>query len=150
MTRDGSVVGVFDSQLKGSGFDPQCLSVGNLPLRFPITMLVNDCSEYICNEYSYRCMPKRKEDDAVFQTTYHHLLLLLLLPPSSSSYILCSPFDAFGLLSPGMMIRPKGPEALEIIYNTQRTESWDLYAQALDKFLGRESGLRFIGQMHNV
>ncbi|CAL8364867.1 unnamed protein product [Lota lota] len=40
------------------------------------------------------------------------------------------------LATPGMMIRPKGVEALEIIYNTQKTESWDLYAQALDKFLG--------------
>ena len=58
--------------------------------------------------------------------------------------------SAFGLLSPGMMIRPKGVEALEIIYNTHDTESWDLYAQALDKFLGRESGLRLIGQMHSL
>ncbi|XP_056451011.1 sodium/potassium-transporting ATPase subunit beta-2b [Gadus chalcogrammus] len=40
------------------------------------------------------------------------------------------------LATPGMMIRPKGVEALEIIYNTHDTESWDLYAQALDKFLG--------------
>ena len=125
MTRDGSVVGVFDSLLKGSGCNPQCLSVGNLPLRFPITMLVNDCSEYICNEYSYRCMPKRKEDDAVFQTTYHHRRHLLLFLPLLL-LLLCSLFDAFGLLSPGMMIRPKGPEALEIIYNTQRTESWEI------------------------
>ncbi|KAG7245600.1 hypothetical protein CRUP_020813, partial [Coryphaenoides rupestris] len=34
-----------------------------------------------------------------------------------------------------MMIRPKGLEALEIVYNTQNTESWDLYTQALDRFL---------------
>ncbi|XP_062342008.1 sodium/potassium-transporting ATPase subunit beta-2b isoform X1 [Osmerus eperlanus] len=38
------------------------------------------------------------------------------------------------LSTPGMMIRPRG-EALEIVYNTEDTESWDSYAQALDKFL---------------
>ncbi|KAM6969886.1 sodium/potassium-transporting ATPase subunit beta-2b isoform 2-T2 [Aplochiton taeniatus] len=39
------------------------------------------------------------------------------------------------LATPGMMIRPKS-EALEISYNIQNTESWDLYAKALDTFLG--------------
>ncbi|XP_077074689.1 sodium/potassium-transporting ATPase subunit beta-2a [Siphateles boraxobius] len=38
------------------------------------------------------------------------------------------------LAVPGMMIRPKG-EALEIIYNIDKTESWDSYVQALDNFL---------------
>ncbi|XP_067301567.1 sodium/potassium-transporting ATPase subunit beta-2a [Pseudorasbora parva] len=38
------------------------------------------------------------------------------------------------LAIPGMMIRPKG-EALEIIYNVEKTESWDSYIQALDNFL---------------
>ncbi|XP_061607834.1 sodium/potassium-transporting ATPase subunit beta-2b isoform X2 [Phyllopteryx taeniolatus] len=39
------------------------------------------------------------------------------------------------LTTPGMVIRPKSDETFEIIYNIQKTESWDLYAQALDKFL---------------
>uniref|UniRef100_A0A3B4ZG22 Sodium/potassium-transporting ATPase subunit beta n=1 Tax=Stegastes partitus TaxID=144197 RepID=A0A3B4ZG22_9TELE len=39
------------------------------------------------------------------------------------------------LSTPGMVIRPKADEAFEIVYTVQRTESWDLYAQALDKFL---------------
>uniref|UniRef100_A0A8C1MCD6 Sodium/potassium-transporting ATPase subunit beta n=1 Tax=Cyprinus carpio TaxID=7962 RepID=A0A8C1MCD6_CYPCA len=34
----------------------------------------------------------------------------------------------------GMMIRPKGDQ-LEIVYNVQKTESWDTYVQALDNFL---------------
>ncbi|KAI1902805.1 hypothetical protein AGOR_G00019900 [Albula goreensis] len=38
------------------------------------------------------------------------------------------------LAMPGMMIRPKG-EALEIVYSMEDTESWDMYVQALDKFL---------------
>ncbi|KAG9346401.1 hypothetical protein JZ751_006712 [Albula glossodonta] len=38
------------------------------------------------------------------------------------------------LATPGMMIRPKG-NALEISYNSEDTESWDLYVQALDNFL---------------
>ncbi|KAM4620087.1 sodium/potassium-transporting ATPase subunit beta-2b [Polymixia lowei] len=38
------------------------------------------------------------------------------------------------LSTPGLMIRPTG-EALEIVYSAQNTESWDMYAQALDKFL---------------
>ncbi|KAJ7996022.1 hypothetical protein DPEC_G00232770 [Dallia pectoralis] len=36
--------------------------------------------------------------------------------------------------TPGMMIRPEG-EAMEIIYNTHNTESWDMYAKSLDVFL---------------
>ncbi|KAM8835977.1 sodium/potassium-transporting ATPase subunit beta-2b isoform 1-T1 [Synchiropus picturatus] len=39
------------------------------------------------------------------------------------------------LTTPGMVIRPKADEALEIVYNIHKTESWDMYAQALDKFL---------------
>ncbi|XP_049597634.1 sodium/potassium-transporting ATPase subunit beta-2b isoform X2 [Syngnathus scovelli] len=39
------------------------------------------------------------------------------------------------LTTPGMVIRPKSGEAFEIVYNIQKTESWDMYAQALDKFL---------------
>ncbi|XP_029924125.1 sodium/potassium-transporting ATPase subunit beta-2b isoform X2 [Myripristis murdjan] len=39
------------------------------------------------------------------------------------------------LSTPGMMIRPKGDESLEIVYSIQNTESWDMYAQALDRFL---------------
>ncbi|KPP64630.1 sodium potassium enzyme subunit beta 2-like [Scleropages formosus] len=38
------------------------------------------------------------------------------------------------LATPGMMIRPEG-DSLEIIYNVEKTESWDMYVQALDKFL---------------
>lgn len=38
------------------------------------------------------------------------------------------------LATPGMMIRPKGDQ-LEIVYNVQKTESWDTYVQALDNFL---------------
>ncbi|XP_010891758.1 sodium/potassium-transporting ATPase subunit beta-2b isoform X1 [Esox lucius] len=36
--------------------------------------------------------------------------------------------------TPGMMIRPRG-ESMEIIYNPQMTESWDMYAKTLDNFL---------------
>ncbi|KAM6907799.1 sodium/potassium-transporting ATPase subunit beta-2b isoform 2-T2 [Xenentodon cancila] len=39
------------------------------------------------------------------------------------------------LSTPGMVIRPHADESYEIVYNIQNTESWDLYAQALDKFL---------------
>ncbi|XP_029304460.1 sodium/potassium-transporting ATPase subunit beta-2b [Cottoperca gobio] len=39
------------------------------------------------------------------------------------------------LTTPGMVIRPKEDETYEIIYNTQKTETWDMYAQALDRFL---------------
>ncbi|KAL0150027.1 hypothetical protein M9458_054686, partial [Cirrhinus mrigala] len=38
------------------------------------------------------------------------------------------------LATPGMMIRPKG-DPLEIVYNVDKTESWDSYIQALDNFL---------------
>ncbi|XP_052449909.1 sodium/potassium-transporting ATPase subunit beta-2-like [Carassius gibelio] len=38
------------------------------------------------------------------------------------------------LATPGMMIRPKG-DPLEIVYNMDKTESWDSYIQALDNFL---------------
>lgn len=41
----------------------------------------------------------------------------------------------------GMVIRPKADETFEIVYTIQKTESWDMYAQALDKFLGRKFGL---------
>lgn len=40
-----------------------------------------------------------------------------------------------------MVIRPKADETFEIVYTIQKTESWDMYAQALDKFLGRKFGL---------
>ncbi|XP_042287113.1 sodium/potassium-transporting ATPase subunit beta-2b isoform X2 [Thunnus maccoyii] len=36
---------------------------------------------------------------------------------------------------PGMVIRPKADETYEIVYNIRNTESWDMYAQALDRFL---------------
>ncbi|XP_053188000.1 sodium/potassium-transporting ATPase subunit beta-2b isoform X2 [Scomber japonicus] len=39
------------------------------------------------------------------------------------------------LTTPGMVIRPKADETFEIVYNIQKTESWDMYAQALDNFL---------------
>jgi len=39
-----------------------------------------------------------------------------------------------------MVIRPKADETYEIVYNIQNTESWDMYAQALDKFLSRKFG----------
>ncbi|KAL1249180.1 hypothetical protein QQF64_020185 [Cirrhinus molitorella] len=38
------------------------------------------------------------------------------------------------LATPGMMIRPKA-DPLEIVYNVDKTESWDSYIQALDNFL---------------
>lgn len=38
-----------------------------------------------------------------------------------------------------MVIRPKADETFEIVYDIQKTESWDMYAQALDKFLARKS-----------
>lgn len=41
----------------------------------------------------------------------------------------------------GMVIRPKADETFEIVYNIQNTESWDMYAQALDRFLARKSDL---------
>lgn len=41
-----------------------------------------------------------------------------------------------------MVIRPKADETFEIVYTVQKTESWDLYAQALDAFLERKSGSR--------
>lgn len=47
---------------------------------------------------------------------------------------------AVSLSLTGMVIRPKADETFEIVYNTQNTESWDMYAQALDKFLARKSG----------
>uniref|UniRef100_A0A674PCZ7 Sodium/potassium-transporting ATPase subunit beta n=1 Tax=Takifugu rubripes TaxID=31033 RepID=A0A674PCZ7_TAKRU len=43
------------------------------------------------------------------------------------------------LTTPGMVIRPKADETFEIVYSIQKTESWDMYAQALDKFLARKS-----------
>lgn len=48
--------------------------------------------------------------------------------------------SAVGMSLTGMMIRPKGDESLEIVYSIQKTESWDMYAQALDRFLEREFG----------
>ncbi|MEQ2273025.1 hypothetical protein XENORESO_020240 [Xenotaenia resolanae] len=39
------------------------------------------------------------------------------------------------LSTPGLVIRPHADEAFEIVYSIQKTESWDMYAQALDKFL---------------
>ncbi|XP_076842201.1 sodium/potassium-transporting ATPase subunit beta-2-like [Brachyhypopomus gauderio] len=39
------------------------------------------------------------------------------------------------LATPGMMIQPKA-QNLEITYNMKGTESWDMYVQALDLFLG--------------
>lgn len=39
------------------------------------------------------------------------------------------------LSTPGMVIRPKADETFEIVYDIQKTETWDMYAQALDKFL---------------
>lgn len=41
----------------------------------------------------------------------------------------------------GMVIRPKADETFEIAYTIHKTESWDMYAQALDKFLARKCGL---------
>lgn len=38
-----------------------------------------------------------------------------------------------------MVIRPKSDDTFEIVYDIQKTESWDMYAQALDKFLARKS-----------
>lgn len=47
--------------------------------------------------------------------------------------------SAVSLSLTGMVIRPKADETYEIVYNIHDTESWDMYAQALDKFLGRKS-----------
>lgn len=45
-----------------------------------------------------------------------------------------------------MVIRPKADETFEIVYDIQKTESWDMYAQALDKFLARKFGSRTVTQ----
>lgn len=52
----------------------------------------------------------------------------------------------------GMVIRPKADETFEIVYSIQKTESWDMYAQALDKFLARKSNpiMRFTSAEHLV
>ncbi|XP_056267630.1 sodium/potassium-transporting ATPase subunit beta-2b isoform X2 [Pseudoliparis swirei] len=39
------------------------------------------------------------------------------------------------LTTPGMVIRPKADETYEIVYDIGKTETWDMYAQALDKFM---------------
>uniref|UniRef100_A0A1A8F3C7 Sodium/potassium-transporting ATPase subunit beta n=1 Tax=Nothobranchius korthausae TaxID=1143690 RepID=A0A1A8F3C7_9TELE len=39
------------------------------------------------------------------------------------------------LSTPGLVIRPHADETFEIVYTIQETESWDMYAQTLDKFL---------------
>uniref|UniRef100_A0A087XJD8 Sodium/potassium-transporting ATPase subunit beta n=2 Tax=Poecilia formosa TaxID=48698 RepID=A0A087XJD8_POEFO len=39
------------------------------------------------------------------------------------------------LSTPGLVIRPRQDETFEIVYTIQNTESWDMYAQALDRFL---------------
>ncbi|XP_034538914.1 sodium/potassium-transporting ATPase subunit beta-2b isoform X2 [Notolabrus celidotus] len=39
------------------------------------------------------------------------------------------------LSTPGMVIRPKADETFEIVYTIKKTESWDMYTQALNKFL---------------
>nr|XP_020454663.1 sodium/potassium-transporting ATPase subunit beta-2 [Monopterus albus]XP_020454664.1 sodium/potassium-transporting ATPase subunit beta-2 [Monopterus albus] len=39
------------------------------------------------------------------------------------------------LATPGMVIRPKGSETIDIVYSIQKTETWDTYIQILDKFL---------------
>ncbi|TNN72464.1 Sodium/potassium-transporting ATPase subunit beta-2 [Liparis tanakae] len=39
------------------------------------------------------------------------------------------------LTTPGMVIRPKADEYYEIVYDIGKTETWDMYAQALDKFM---------------
>ncbi|KAG7223251.1 hypothetical protein INR49_015607 [Caranx melampygus] len=39
-------------------------------------------------------------------------------------------------MSLGMVIRPKADETYEIVYNPHKTESWDMYTELLDKFLG--------------
>lgn len=46
---------------------------------------------------------------------------------------------AVSLSFTGMVIRPKADDTFEIVYDIQKTESWDMYAQALDKFLARKS-----------
>lgn len=51
----------------------------------------------------------------------------------------CRDLCAVSLSLTGMVIRPKADETFEIVYNIQNTESWDMYAQALDKFLSRKS-----------
>lgn len=57
--------------------------------------------------------------------------------PSGARYILTA--LAFRLKLAGMVIQPESDETFEIIYNVQKTESWDMYAQALDTFLERMS-----------
>ncbi|KAL3971224.1 cyclin-dependent kinase inhibitor 3 [Sarotherodon galilaeus] len=44
------------------------------------------------------------------------------------------------LSTPGLVIRPRADDTFEIVYTIEDTESWDLYAQALDKFLQRKFG----------
>uniref|UniRef100_A0A1A7W8V8 Sodium/potassium-transporting ATPase subunit beta n=1 Tax=Iconisemion striatum TaxID=60296 RepID=A0A1A7W8V8_9TELE len=39
------------------------------------------------------------------------------------------------LSTPGLVIRPHADETFEIVYTIEKTESWDMYAQTLDKFL---------------
>ncbi|XP_005922175.1 sodium/potassium-transporting ATPase subunit beta-2b isoform X1 [Haplochromis burtoni] len=39
------------------------------------------------------------------------------------------------LSTPGLVIRPRADDTFEIVYTKEDTESWDLYAQTLDKFL---------------
>lgn len=54
---------------------------------------------------------------------------------------------AVSLSFTGMVIRPKADDTFEIVYDIQKTESWDMYAQALDKFLARKSdSLVAVGQ----
>uniref|UniRef100_A0A673N4N2 Sodium/potassium-transporting ATPase subunit beta n=1 Tax=Sinocyclocheilus rhinocerous TaxID=307959 RepID=A0A673N4N2_9TELE len=60
-----------------------------------------------------------------------------LLGRTASSWgecALCKALDLTAARDSGMMIRPKG-DPLEIVYNVEKTESWDSYIQALDNFL---------------
>lgn len=58
---------------------------------------------------------------------------------TACSRVLTPPPPLLSLSFTGMVIRPKADETFEIVYSIQKTESWDMYAQALDKFLARTS-----------
>lgn len=53
----------------------------------------------------------------------------------------CVMYSLLSLLSlSGLVIRPRADDTFEIVYTKEDTESWDLYAQTLDKFLQRKFG----------
>ncbi|KAL4659940.1 sodium/potassium-transporting ATPase subunit beta-2-like [Arapaima gigas] len=102
--------------------------------------LFGECKEFLWNPRTHEFLGRTASSWGLILLFYLAFYIFLAGLFILTMYIMLQTLDDYKptyqdrLATPGMMIRPHS-DSLEIVYSVEKTESWDLYVQALNKFL---------------